>query len=264
MTATMKLSTRLTTQTDRIRTMIGAFANNVDVELQQRSAEYTCIFNTFNHIRNALLEPMPVAETRKSAQIQNVAAAAGGDLLDTGAQPVAPAVPQSDGNNLLDLLGDDLGAPSQPAAPAGGSSGGGDMLDLLGGLDLGGGSSSSTAPPMSAPSSDPMNLMDLLGGGPSSSAPSTSGHQDLLGHFNTPSQPPASNSGTSSLLDLFGSSPAPAPAPASNNSVTAFSQNGINIRFDLSKSAPSNNNNNNDNDNDKMIKEEERRRKKGK
>lgn len=167
LTAVMKLSARMPGEIGRIRTMVGSFADNMQVELQQRSAEYTLVFNQFNAMRNALLERMPVAEAKAVGTSMGAAGSApvsgGADLLGgtEGGVASVPAVAPAGGDNLLgDLLGGDVmgGGGGAPAVPSGG--GGGGLEDLLG-LDLGGGGGGGSAPP---PASSGGDLMDLLGG----------------------------------------------------------------------------------------------------
>lgn len=240
LTTVMKLSVRLPLQLDRIRTMVGSFANNVDIELQQRSAEYTCIFNQFNSIRGGLLEAMPIAETRNSAAIQNR------DLLDGDSagqrpesRPVETAPVRSD--NLLDLLGDDVGS-THPASVTpvmiSSDSGGGGMLDLLGGLDFSG---SSVPPPTVHPSHDTMSLMDLLGSNTSPRSNegvalyNTAPQDDLLMGLMGGSSGPAATSHNSSLLDLLGGGPTISPLPSTvGTSIVAFQEHGLTVRFILS------------------------------
>eukprot|EP00048_Salpingoeca_helianthica_P023263 m.23318 g.23318 ORF g.23318 m.23318 type:complete len:684 (-) comp8471_c0_seq1:1925-3976(-) len=135
LTAVMKLSTRFPDQIDRIRTMVGQYNNNVDVELQQRSSEYTSIFNLYNSLRPALLEQMPISELKASTargptgsvSSAPITPAPGAAAAATAAAPAAST--KAAEPSLLDLLSD-MGppAPAPVAAPAAA----GNMLDLLG------------------------------------------------------------------------------------------------------------------------------------
>uniref|UniRef100_A0A672HRH1 AP-1 complex subunit gamma n=1 Tax=Salarias fasciatus TaxID=181472 RepID=A0A672HRH1_SALFA len=145
LTATMKLSTRITENVDRIRSIVSIYGSCIDVELQQRAVEYNALFKKYDHMRAAVLERMPVIEKNSPGhtngestgeavkEVQPVRVKQG--------EPQQPAQPVCD---LLDLLSS-TEEPLQPPSTGGGggppqSSGsagaaGGDLLDLLGGLD---------------------------------------------------------------------------------------------------------------------------------
>uniref|UniRef100_A0A671QUS9 AP-1 complex subunit gamma n=1 Tax=Sinocyclocheilus anshuiensis TaxID=1608454 RepID=A0A671QUS9_9TELE len=61
LTATMKLSTRITDNVDRIRSIVSIYGSCIDLELQQRAVEYNALFKKYDHMRYpAVLERMPV------------------------------------------------------------------------------------------------------------------------------------------------------------------------------------------------------------
>jgi AP-1 complex subunit gamma-1 len=201
--AIMKLSSRTADEGPRIRNFIAQFRENMDEELQQRAAEYTSIFSSFDHLRPGLLERMPVAKSKVRAV-----------AVDEALEPV-PVVTSSNGDgDLLDLLG---GEPTPaPSASYGVSGGGGDMLDLLGGLDLGGGSSSAPLGGHSGGGGGGNDLLDLMGGGGASasagvsSAAQPSGGMDLLGDLlgglsssAAPPQPAAMQQQSGTLRGVF-------------------------------------------------------------
>ncbi|KAM3605032.1 uncharacterized protein V6R79_019586 [Siganus canaliculatus] len=148
LTATMKLSTRITENVDRIRSIVSIYGSCIDVELQQRAVEYNALFKKYDHMRAAVLERMPVME-RNSGQTN-------GELTEGPTKEVQLAkvkqgdtlLPQQPVNQVCDLL-DLLGGsedPLQPSPAVGGgsalglptntaSTAGGDLLDLLGGLE---------------------------------------------------------------------------------------------------------------------------------
>ncbi|KAA8587486.1 hypothetical protein FQN60_016348 [Etheostoma spectabile] len=66
LTATMKLSTRITDNVDRIRSIVSIYGSCIDVELQQRAVEYNALFKKYDHMRAAVLERMPVIEKNSS------------------------------------------------------------------------------------------------------------------------------------------------------------------------------------------------------
>lgn len=238
-TATMKLSSRFSGAEGRIRTMIGQHADSVVLEMQQRSVEYSTIFNAFDSKRPQLLERMPVME-RKIPVASAVAAAP-----PAAAAPVAAAPAASSGDLLGDLLGGSAPAVAPPAAAAQPTGGG--LSDLLG-LDLGGGAPA--APMAAAPAPAGGGLLDLLGGGGPAPAPapesSGSGLMDLLGGPISAAPAPAAPATTSTtdlLGDLLGGAPA-APAPAAAQpqvgavgipSMVAWDKNGLNVKFDFAK-----------------------------
>uniref|UniRef100_A0A674MSE8 AP-1 complex subunit gamma n=1 Tax=Takifugu rubripes TaxID=31033 RepID=A0A674MSE8_TAKRU len=51
LTATMKLSTRITDNVDRIRSVVSIYGSCIDVELQQRAVEYNALFKKYDHMR---------------------------------------------------------------------------------------------------------------------------------------------------------------------------------------------------------------------
>jgi AP-1 complex subunit gamma-1 len=62
--ALMKLSTRLTSVSERIQTIMSIYGCNMSLELQQRAVEYDSIFRRYDHLRGGLFESMPVMETK--------------------------------------------------------------------------------------------------------------------------------------------------------------------------------------------------------
>uniref|UniRef100_A0A3B4B743 GAE domain-containing protein n=1 Tax=Periophthalmus magnuspinnatus TaxID=409849 RepID=A0A3B4B743_9GOBI len=143
LTATMKLSTRITENVDRIRSIVSIYGSCIDLELQQRAVEYNALFKKYDHMRAAVLERMPIMEKNSTGQTNGETT---GELVKEvqpvkviqGQPPTQP--PASQVCDLLDLLGDsnDSGKPSSSSAQSSNntSSPGGDLLDLLGGLDL--------------------------------------------------------------------------------------------------------------------------------
>lgn len=143
LTATMKLSTRINENVDRIRSIVSIYGSCIDLELQQRAVEYNALFKKYDHMRAAVLERMPVMEKNSTGQTNGEPT---GELVkevqsvkvyqdQPSAQP-----PASQACDLLDLLGgsDETIKPNFPVAQNTNmaSSQGGDLLDLLGGLDI--------------------------------------------------------------------------------------------------------------------------------
>ncbi|XP_029379847.1 AP-1 complex subunit gamma-like 2 [Echeneis naucrates] len=168
LTATMKLSTRITDNVDRIRSIVSIYGSCIDVELQQRAVEYNALFKKYDHMRAAVLERMPVIEKNSPGHTNGESA---GEAL----KEVQPAkvkqgdslLPQQPANQVCDLL-DLLGssdehlqlrpaqgstAPSLPSNTA--STAGGDLLDLLGGFE--------PTPPAPAPQVPTLTVYDKGG-----------------------------------------------------------------------------------------------------
>ncbi|XP_061791844.1 AP-1 complex subunit gamma-like 2 [Nerophis lumbriciformis] len=152
LTATMKLSTRITENVDRIRSIVSIYGSCIDVELQQRAVEYNALFQKYDHMRAAVLERMPLFEKNSPGHTNGDSA---GDAVKEVKQREVSLPPQAPNQvcNLLDLLGD-TEEPVQPG-PAQGSAApglsvntarpaGADLLDLLGGFEP-------PTPPTSAP-----------------------------------------------------------------------------------------------------------------
>ncbi|XP_028282937.1 AP-1 complex subunit gamma-like 2 isoform X2 [Parambassis ranga] len=144
LTATMKLSTRITDNVDRIRSVVSIYGSCIDVELQQRAVEYNALFKKYDHMRAAVLERMPVIEKNSPGHTNGVST--GEPVKELKPVQVKQGEPQHAANQVCDLL-DLLGGseePQQPqlaacsvvpAPPISTSTAGGDLLDLLGGLE---------------------------------------------------------------------------------------------------------------------------------
>uniref|UniRef100_A0A8C7WDD3 AP-1 complex subunit gamma n=1 Tax=Oncorhynchus mykiss TaxID=8022 RepID=A0A8C7WDD3_ONCMY len=87
LTATMKLSTRITHNVDRIRSIVSIYGSCIDVELQQRAVEYNALFKKYDHMRYPALS---------TTMLGPVSSTAGGDLLDLlGGLDVTPGETRS-------------------------------------------------------------------------------------------------------------------------------------------------------------------------
>lgn len=177
-TSLMKLSVRFASSAPQIKKVVDAFGGNMNVELQQRSIEFSSLFSKFDHLRGSLLERMPPMESRSlasSAGLDNGQAREEEILLDDQTHrdprtppPTTTGAPPAESSALLDLLGgmaspaENTGLPPAAALSEGdvldvgvatleassptttGGSGSSDLLDLLGALDL---SAAASAPP---------------------------------------------------------------------------------------------------------------------
>uniref|UniRef100_A0A3P8X1Q9 AP-1 complex subunit gamma n=1 Tax=Cynoglossus semilaevis TaxID=244447 RepID=A0A3P8X1Q9_CYNSE len=170
LTATMKLSTRITDNVDRIRSIVSIYGSCIDVELQQRAVEYNALFKKYDHMRAAVLERMPVIE-KNSGQSNGESAGAKTEpkIMVKPGETSPPQQPVNQVCDLLDLLGGSEGPaqpnPAQSTTAAGltmntSSAAGGDLLDLLGGFQLGCNSSHSlsSAPTLSVYEKNGVNL----------------------------------------------------------------------------------------------------------
>uniref|UniRef100_A0A8D3C8R8 AP-1 complex subunit gamma n=1 Tax=Scophthalmus maximus TaxID=52904 RepID=A0A8D3C8R8_SCOMX len=143
LTATMKLSTRITENVDRIRSIVSIYGSCMDVELQQRAVEYNALFRKYDHMRAAVLERMPVIEKNSSGHTNGETAGdAVKEIQPAAVKQTGPLLPQQPANQVCDLL-DLLGGSEEPLQPSTAlglpnstSTAGGDLLDLLGGLEL--------------------------------------------------------------------------------------------------------------------------------
>ncbi|XP_064641695.1 AP-1 complex subunit gamma-1-like isoform X1 [Lineus longissimus] len=166
-TAVAKLSTRFTKSIPKLKALMGVYGQSTEVELQQRSVEFTALCEKFDFMRTGLLERMPLMEkTKESANnsyMPNGNAVEEEDSIvnvDHKENSIGSQPPQhTESQNILDLLGGDSGShPVIPTKPEPAKTSGSDLLDLLG--DIGG--LSEEAPPV-APVNNMNNLLD--GGG---------------------------------------------------------------------------------------------------
>uniref|UniRef100_A0A8C8K9D7 AP-1 complex subunit gamma n=1 Tax=Oncorhynchus tshawytscha TaxID=74940 RepID=A0A8C8K9D7_ONCTS len=100
LTATMKLSTRITHNVDRIRSIVSIYGSCIDVELQQRAVEYNALFKKYDHMRYPALS---------TTALGPVSSTAGGDLLDLlGGLDVTPGETRSYAPHLHNVFSDGL------------------------------------------------------------------------------------------------------------------------------------------------------------
>jgi AP-1 complex subunit gamma-1 len=65
--ALMKISTRFPHLTDHIQSIMSIYGCNMNLELQQRAAEYNSIIRNHSNLRDGLFEQMPVVEMKNSS-----------------------------------------------------------------------------------------------------------------------------------------------------------------------------------------------------
>ncbi|KAH7082225.1 adaptin N terminal region-domain-containing protein [Paraphoma chrysanthemicola] len=219
-TAAMKLTTRLTeaAQIERLRRLLQRYNTNLDVEIQQRAAEYGNLFGQ-DQVRRGVLEKMPPPEIREEQRVL-------GEATKKRQSKIIKKKPAQAATEdlLLDLMGD-----SGPSTEANGTANGTQSQDLLADILGGGGPSASSPPPQNStptPQSNVANIMDLFNSGPSASpAPAQSrpapqaASMDLLGGIGSSSQPTA---------------PAPASGPAAH---PVYNKNDLQIAFQMKRDA---------------------------
>lgn len=146
LTATMKLSTRITQNVDRIRSVVSIYGSCIDLELQQRAVEYNALFKKYDHMRAAVLERMPVIDKNSPGHTNGETVGETVKCSDQTKNKLKEETekqqPSAQVCDLLDLLGGaEEPAQTRPSVPAPVGppsvigSAGGDLLDLLGGLD---------------------------------------------------------------------------------------------------------------------------------
>ncbi|KAL2641623.1 hypothetical protein R1flu_009210 [Riccia fluitans] len=208
LTALLKLSSRFSSTTQRIKDLIKPHKGSLTLELQQRSIEFGAILNRHDNIKGQLVERMPVLDeatyVSKKADGTGIALAAdgkratpvvGGDILANGGPK------QETTNTLIDLL--NLDADETPVNEPR-KSAGDHLLSLLG-VDPLSDSNVGTAPSVGT-SSDNV-LMDILSLGTPAASTAPSSSTSLF-----PPAPPAdpfAGLGTAAPVDPF--------APAGGN-----------------------------------------------
>lgn len=223
-TAAMKLTTRLSDQTqiNRLRQILVNHQTNLDVEIQQRAAEYGNLF-AYESIRQGVLEKMPPPEIREE---QRVLGESTKKRLSKNASKKKPSqVTEQD--MLLDLMGGSDLPSSDLDSTTNASQNNADLLADI----LSGGISTSSSPPPTSPSSSnqpksQMNsIMDLFGSQPNAPPPQAS---QLSG-----------NSGSADLLGEGFSQPTAATTPSSSNIPIhqAYNKNNLVVSFQVQRNA---------------------------
>uniref|UniRef100_A0A8C1SNL4 AP-1 complex subunit gamma n=1 Tax=Cyprinus carpio TaxID=7962 RepID=A0A8C1SNL4_CYPCA len=132
LTATMKLSTRITDNVDRIRSIVSIYGSCIDLELQQRAVEYNALFKKYDHMRAAVLERMPVMDKNSPGHTN-------GDTSGEIKEPDTSKPKPVEAVNFFFCVYLNFYTPLQPSpaptsTPTTTSSA--DLLDLLGGLEI--------------------------------------------------------------------------------------------------------------------------------
>uniref|UniRef100_T1JMF6 AP-1 complex subunit gamma n=1 Tax=Strigamia maritima TaxID=126957 RepID=T1JMF6_STRMM len=135
----MKLSARFKNSVPTIQRLVDFFGSHLNVELQQRSVEFSQLFRKYSHLRHDLLERMPPMECKSNtnSNLQNGDTSNGVEVIMNSENVKSTLNEIQDSNALLDLLmdsgsGDTIKTQETiKSAPANNQ----DLLDLLG-LDL--------------------------------------------------------------------------------------------------------------------------------
>lgn len=205
--ALMKLTTRFLTSEDIswIRHIMAKHADAMEVEIQQRVAEYSKLF-AHDAVRKGVLEKMPAPEvlTDLSQRYQEE------KTKQNGKRPTLPAVGKTQATPvtasedlLLDLMGDAV--PTLPAVPTQATSN--DLLSDIFGNGNGSALTSAASPPLPPAKSANQNIMDLFGATAAQVPPTAPAH---------------------SLLALSGVTPIGAPAI---DPIEAYNQTSLRLTF---------------------------------
>ncbi|ANB12545.1 Apl4p [Sugiyamaella lignohabitans] len=198
--ALMKLTVRFSSaaQIERIRLILQANASSLNVEVQQRVAEYNVLFG-YDSVRRGVLEKMPPPEIREdlSKQAEKAKAHKKTARIPASHGSTTASAP-SDVDLLLDLTGD---SPSNGTTATNSAA----TTDLLSDIFGSSGNASAAANTGSANTGSAADLLSGLGG---SSGP-------------TSATPPAAKSANQNILDLFGSGPSPSPGTPPATATTA-------------------------------------------
>ncbi|RCV08812.1 hypothetical protein SETIT_1G356700v2 [Setaria italica] len=255
--ALLKLSSRFPSTSERVRQIVGQNKENVVLELQQRSIEFSSIIQKHQSIRSSLLERMPVLDEasylvkRATATKATISADKLAPAVTPGGLKISNGVAKPPSAHLVDLL--DLSSDDAPASTTASTATPNDFLQDLLGI---GGVSSSTADVTSTASTD--ILMDLLsiGSSPSQNGTPAVGHPgqeskpipaapeaiDLLGSLSSSTPVSAETKPTSvvpqamDLLDgLSSSTSVSGLEKTAHPSITAFQSPTLKITFDFKR-----------------------------
>ncbi|RIA84538.1 AP-1 complex subunit gamma-1 [Glomus cerebriforme] len=246
LTALMKLTSRFTSVPviQKIQAILESYNTSIEVEIQQRAIEYTNLFK-FENIRPAILERIPIPETKEEASRPTDdfsgggGGGGGGSLLDLDGDGIATDVKQfkapETSQNTVDILATIFGgAPSDTSnnlIPAQ-SNQKNDIMSLF--------NTTSTTTSSNLIQNIPVaNPLDSLTTSPPTSS-STNDIANLFGSTNqiTPSQNVQSANSLDSLVDLgAANSVKTTPSPSSSTGTnapeqfTAYNKNGFKINL---------------------------------
>ena len=231
-TALVKLTTRFSdgAQMERVRRLLQARTADLDVEIQQRSVEYSNLFG-YDQIRRGVLERMPPPEIREDQRVLGEAApnrkkAAGAAGAKKTKKGTKQGVNVSEQDMLLDLMGgDDTPSVMLPGATANGPQSQADILaDLLGGNEPlpSTGPSYTTASSVAAAAPPPRSsLLDLMDSAP-------------------PTASPAPSAPSSSLSSLIGSAAVGGIATGTSKEHQVYQKNNVLVVFQVQRNADGN------------------------
>lgn len=225
----MKLSVRISNagEVEKIRRLLESRNKSLDIELQQRVAEYGKLFN-HDSVRRGVLEKMPAPEFGENlnTRYQAEKAKKKSQVRPTVKKTNASSQPASDMDLLLDLTGDDAGSTTtQPQQQSSSNV----LEDIFS-------SSSSTSPPAASTTTSTnknQSILDLFDSpAPAPTAPSVSPTVST----------PAASSNMDDLLGLGSGAPvqqsSSSPQPAAEE-IEAYNNNGLKVTFTPQAKTPS-------------------------
>ncbi|KAG2654759.1 hypothetical protein PVAP13_1NG500600 [Panicum virgatum] len=224
--ALLKLSSRFPSTSERVKQIVARNKENVVLELQQRSIEFSSIIQRHQSIRSSLLERMPVLDEasylvkRATATQATISANKLAPTVAPGGLKLPNGVAKPTSAPLADLL--DLSSDGAPASTTTSTTPNDFLQDLLG---IGGVSTSTAGVPSTA-STD--ILMDLLSIGSSPSQNGTPGQAESKPVHAVPE-----------AIDLLGSlsstTSVSGPEKTVHPSITAFQSTTLKITFDFKR-----------------------------
>lgn len=212
--ALMKLSTRLPANEGQhnnvatITRILRSHTDSLDVEIQQRSAEYSNMFLQPIEVRVGVFENMPAPEIREENRV----------LGEATLPKIRRGGKKDQESALMDILGDEVSGPSNANPGSGG--GNLDLLnDILGGMDT---SSSPASPAPGQQKSNISDILDLFGPGPSAPTVASPPPQSTMGH---------------GLFDAVGGPQPTTPQAPATPSTTVYTKNNMEIALQVQRQA---------------------------
>ena len=244
-----KLSTRFPNATPKIQEIIDAFGSHLQIDLQQRGVEFSQLFRKFDHMRAALLEPMPPME-RDTSMLNGDVEGSNSGLTNGGAASTVGGGEEinllgggaESGAGLIELIGGSVDVPAASGGPTSvtaaasvpTASGSSNLLDLLGDIDLGGGGGGTAGanPPVAAaggmPPTGGNGLLDgILGGGLPAASSSSVPQNNLVNN--------TMDNLLSDLSSTSNSSPSIASSVPGLEPIQAYNDNGVLIMFSFAE-----------------------------
>lgn len=209
-TALVKLTTRFSdpAQAERVRRILQNHQTSLDVEVQQRAAEFGNLFG-YDQIRRGVLEKMPPPQIKESSRVLGEAA----KKINKAANRKSKVIKPKEEDLLFDLMGDSGAAPvTSPTTTT-------QNADLL--ADILGGAPAPTTTSSAPAQSNVASIMDLFSQGPES----------------TPSPAPAAAAPPPSAALFAATSSPPPQAAAAPVGHPCYDNNGLNVTIHTQRNA---------------------------